>query len=167
MYDNYNDKYKNTEFNERIIDLKDFGYENSFSKDLKFDNKYLLLPEAYDVFTNINFKDIDFANDEQKQFMERCLNYIEFVLKNKHKEIGIVKVLPKLSLSHDEDGAITIHWDYFNYKIFIDIEKDVSQSFYGIVYKKGLNSIAYTTEPLTEDNYINAITSIVDFIFDN
>ena len=164
MLGNYNDEYKR--FENVVTAIEDNRYKEA-GENFSYDARFFPLPEAYDVFQNIDIDKAIHINSNQKRFAKQCLSYMEKALKQRAATIGITKVLPKLYTVVEEDDALTIHWDYVNYRIYLDIEKDVSQSFYGIVFQKAANSVAYATDPLLESNYISVIDRLINFVFAN
>ena len=164
VFGNYNDEYKK---NENVVTAVVEKRYKEASENVSYDSRFFPLPEAYDIFQNVDIDNNNNINSNQKQFAKQCLAYMEKVLKQRAAKIGITKVLPKLYVVVEEDEALTIHWDYVNYRIYLDIEKDISQSFYGIVFQKAVNSVAYSTEPLKESNYISVIDRLINFVFSN
>ena len=144
--------------------------ENSYQNhniDIDFDDRFIPLPEAYDIFQNIDLGKFSSVSSKQKQFAKNCLDYMEKLLKRRFTETGITKVLPKLYMVVEEDEALTIHWDYINYRIYLDIEKDISKSFYGIISKNAAKGFSTSTGQLSENNYQEIIKDIIIFVFSN
>ncbi len=147
-----------------ITETGDTPYHN-YTIDADYDDRYVPLPEAYDIFQNIDFDKEISVSSNQKQFAKKCLDYMEKLLKRRFIETGITKVLPKLYMVVEEDNALTIHWDYVNYRIYLDVERDISQSFYGIIAKNAQNGFGTSTGQLNEESYQQVIESIIDFVF--
>lgn len=164
MFENYHySEHKNCE--NVITEIVDD--DNNIVEEDNRDDRFMVLPEAYDIFQNIDFKKIISVSSRQKQFAFDCLGYMDKNLKRRFIETGITKVLPKLYLVVEEDKALTIHWDYVNYRIYLDIEKDISKSFYGIISKNAAKGFSTSTGQLSENNYPEVIDSIIAFVFAN
>ncbi|MBQ9572276.1 MAG: hypothetical protein IJR22_02660 [Acidaminococcaceae bacterium] len=156
--------YKNYET--VLTTIGDSSHENN-SIEIDYDDRFVQLPEAYDIFQNINLDKETSVNSNQKRFAKNCLDYMEKVLKRRFIETRITKVLPKLYMVVEEDNALTIHWDYINYRIYLDIEREISQSFYGLIAKNAQNGYGTSTGQLNEKNYQEVLENIINFVFLN
>lgn len=129
--------------------------------------KYLVLPEAYDIFVNINFGICKFRSDFQREMVSLFLENLRERLNKIYVESGILKVLPKLCLSQDTDGAIVIDWDYVNYRIFINIGEKIADSFYGIIVQNAANGTNSYTGELNKLNYEDVVYKLLQLVFAN
>lgn len=127
--------------------------------------EYNLLPEEYDVFSEI----IDYEKlgclEEQKDLLIEITNQINKSLKIINCKYGVLKVLPKMEISADADGAIVMNWPYSLYRIYFDIEKRVNESFYGLVIRDSENGIQTRTEIITRENCAEIISYILQYVF--
>lgn len=78
---------------------------------------------------------------------------------------GAVKILPKLNISNDTDDAIIINWIYSNYRIYVNIEKRIEDSFYGIVIQDQEQNIRSNSGKMDYANYKKIIDQILYFLF--
>ena len=87
---------------------------------------YSLLPEEYSIFSEID--NSYFARNETDQYrlLALCLHRLKTQLLNIYTQYGIVRVLPKLSITSDEDEAIILNWAYANFRIYFNFEKVIS-----------------------------------------
>ena len=126
---------------------------------------YDILPEEYDVFSSINFNTLFQRDTKQKELLDKIFQCIRSSLKLIYYEYGILKILPKLDLSIDDDGALIINWAYTMFRIYFDIEKDIDKSFYGLIIKDSENSIQTKTELITKENCAEITGQIIQYIF--
>ena len=126
---------------------------------------YDILPEEYNVFSSINFNILSQSDTKQKELLEKIFQCIRSSLKLIYYEYGILKILPKLDLSIDDDGALILNWAYAMYRIYFDIEKDIDNSFYGLIIKDSENSIQTKTELITKENCAEITGQIIQYIF--
>lgn len=125
---------------------------------------YEPLPIEYDVFSELNIQDVQFQTS-QKEFLDAILSD----LKNKLKELfacyGAIKTLPKLTVLNDTDNAIIINWIYSNYRIYVNIESKIEDSFYGIVIQDQEKNIRSNSGKMDYTNYKKIIDQILYFLF--
>mgnify|MGYP000108169375 CR=1 FL=1 len=114
---------------------------------------YTLLPEEYSVFSELNEDLFVLSDTEQHQFLSQCLQYLKYQLLNIYAQYGIIRVLPKLSASTDEDKAIILNWAYTNFRVYFNFEVIVDNSYYGIVAQNAENSIFTNSGKLNKKNY--------------
>lgn len=76
--------------------------------------QYTMLPEEYSIFSEI---DSDFfwrKDTEQHRFLSACLQYLRSQLFKIYIKFGVLRILPKLNITSDEDDAIILNWVHKN-----------------------------------------------------
>lgn len=128
---------------------------------------YMPLPEEYSVFSEIDDKYFLLKDTNQHRFVSQCLYYLKSKLSYLYANAGVVKVLPKLSVTTDEDEAIILNWAYTSFRIYFNFEIQVEDSYYGIVAQSTEESISTNTGKLTEKNYSAVLDSILNYVIYN
>lgn len=126
---------------------------------------YVILPEEYNVFEKLVNVDLSFCTEEQINLFRKICLQISQTLKFVYHKYGIIKVLPKMELSIDDENAIILNWPYNVYRIYFDIERNVSSSFYGLIVADAENSIQSKTEIITKENCAPIISNIIQYVF--
>lgn len=142
---------------------KDSYYSSDF--DRKQYMEYAPLPEEYDIFSEIKIEAFKDICQEQMLLLTDFLNELREKLKYLVSVWGIVRVLPKLNVMKDSEDALIVNWAYSNYRIFINIEKKVEESFYGIVAQDEEKNFFSNSGKFDECNYKLVINKILDYIF--
>lgn len=130
------------------------------------------IPEKLDVFSNIyaKIKDILSFDDgvyctehieNQKVFFSTL--YKEFKRNIAEKASHGLERLPKFNFRLDDDGAFILDILKEKYKLFIDVEKNVEDSFYGIIFDQQ-DFISSKQGKLTLKNYNNVVFEIVEWM---
>lgn len=132
-----------------------------------YNNFYQMLPEEYNIFSDINFKILQNINEKQKNFFFSFINTLRDFLKIIYINIGIVKILPKLRIEIDAEDAIVLNLAYANYRIFFNFEKKINNSYYGIVSKNEYDVFKSMSGKLNEENYQDVIIKILQYILKN
>lgn len=146
------------------------NHENSY---LNFTNtssdiiNYRQLPEEYDVFSNVR-NEIFKINDESQK---KLINFFcDSLQRNLYKNLdldGITTVLPKFSIEKDSDDAYIFNLIKNNYRIFINFEKEITKSFYGIILQQLSDDYISTTGKIKKNNFTNLITKLSQIILSN
>lgn len=126
---------------------------------------YSILPEEYNIFPLLDSNLLEEITDGQKELLFSIYRRLKSLLKYIYNTYGVVKILPKLDLYVDSEGAIILNWAYTMFRIYFDIEKNVIKSFYGLVIKESENSIQTRTEIITKENCEEITGEIIQYIF--
>lgn len=129
--------------------------------------KYSLLPEEYAIFADLDSSLFVLGDTEQHRFLAKCLQHLQSQLRNILVHYGIVRVLPKLSITNDEDGAIVLNWAYTNFRIYLNFELSVDNSYYGIVAQNNEENIFTNSGKLNDRNYVSVIDMLLKYVIDN
>ena len=175
-----NNYLKNSQVNENALLQNTFGSQGYMNRTYHQANSYVLndeeqtistiyiqLPEEYDVFSNIDCSLSSLNDTDQHRFLSQCLQYLKVQLYKLYTQYGIVQILPKLNVASDEDGAIILNWAYANYRIYFNFEKEIKNSYYGIVAQNAEDTVFTKTGKLSIENYCTVINVILDFVMDN
>ena len=154
--------YLNNDEVYNIIDIKDSYFEKPSEESSH--SFYELLPMEYDVFSELNVQSLHFQTS-QKEFLDAILGDLRTKLKELFVYYGAVKMLPKLNISNDIDNAIIINWIYSNYRIYVNIERKIEDSFYGIVIQDQEQNIRSNSGKMDYANYKKIIDQILYFLF--
>lgn len=130
------------------------------------------IPEELDVFSNIyaDIKDILHLDedvycskhtDNQEIFFTAL--YKEFKKNIAEKASQGLERLPKFSFRADDDGAFVFNAFEKNYRLFIDIEKNIDNSFYGYVFEQN-GGVASKRGLLTKQNYSEVVDGIIQMM---
>lgn len=155
--------YLDVKTENRIIERKK-SYIEEF-QDYGYGFEYAILPEEYNVLEKIENFDLSSCTKEQIDLFAKICLQISQTLKLVYQRYGIVKILPKIELSIDNEKAIILNWPYNVYRIYFDIEKKVSSSFYGLVIADTENSVQSKSEIITKENCASIISNIIQYIF--
>lgn len=128
---------------------------------------YFLLPEEYEIFSEIDNSYFVQNETDQYRLLALCLHHLKSQLLNIYSHHGIIRVLPKLSITMDEDEAIILNWAYTNFRIHLNFEKVIEHSHYGIVAQHTEETIFTNVGKLTETNYASVINMILAYVIDN
>lgn len=128
---------------------------------------YTSLPEEYAIFSEIDKSFFSLNDTEQHRFLSLCLQYLKKLLLEIYKRIGVVRVLPKLSTSLDEDGAIILNWAYTNFRIYFNFENLIDSSYYGIVAQSSEDAIFTNSGKINESNYTSVIETLLKYVIEN
>ena len=96
----------------------------------------------------------------------KCLQYLKNRLLKIYAQYGVIRVLPKLSITSDEDDAIVLNWAYANFRIYFTFEKSIENSYYGIVAQNTEETVFTNSGKLTETNYSSIIDMILAYVID-
>ena len=141
-------------------------YIDSGSQDI-YDRVYQILPEEYDVFSKIDKKYFSVQDSEQDKYVAHFLIMLKEELRDLLAHQGIVKILPKLHMSIDEDDAVVLNWAYVNYRIFFNFERNANESYYGIVTTNDSVEYSSTVGQLNHENFQNIIAKVLKYICEN
>lgn len=128
---------------------------------------YTLLPEEYSIFSEIDNSYFVRNETDQYRLLGLCLQRLKTQLLNIYAKYGIIRVLPKLSITSDEDDAIILNWAYANFRIYFNFEKAIDSSYYGIVAQNTEETIFTNAGKLSETNYTTVIDMILAYVIDN
>ena len=105
--------------------------------------EYSLLPEEYNVFMKLNNVDLSLCTKDQVKLFSTICFQITQTLKSIYHEYGVIKVLPKMEITIDDEKAIILNWPYNVYRVYFDIERNISSSFYGLIVSSAENNSDY------------------------
>lgn len=131
--------------------------------------QYKQLPEEYDVFSEIDkeLQSLNKIRNEQQDFIKLFCNKLRNNLLNEIELNGIKTVLPKFSINQDSEEAYTFNLIKNNYRIFINFEKNIKNSFYGIILQQFADSYFSTTGKINPSNYISLTNKFSEIILSN
>ena len=144
------------------------SYLNNYSSSTEVVN-YRQLPEEYDVFSNIRSELTKITEDKSKQkklINSFCDSLQKYLFKNIDSN-GIKTVLPKFTIEKDPDDAYIFNLIKNNYRIFINFEKEINNSFYGIILQQISEGYVSTTGKINNDNYVALIEKLSQIILTN
>lgn len=171
MY-NYKKRFeKNINLNLKSNYLEHSEYDwkdvlNETSKHISEKNErleYDLLPAEYDIKKIIKGNMPSISNENQKQMFYCIINNIESEFRNLYYQ-NYIKHIPKINVYTDEDDAIILSWAYSIYRIYFDIEKNIQDSFYGMIIKASEKNIQTKTDVLTKENCANIVEEALQYI---
>ena len=125
---------------------------------------YTLLPEEYSVFSEIDPTYFLLDDTEQHSFLASCLLYLKAQLLNIYTKVGVICIFPKISISMESDGAITLNWAYANFRIYFNFEPLVDNSFYGMVAQSVDENIFTNVGKLNKKNFHAVIDSLLEYV---
>lgn len=128
---------------------------------------YAQLPEEYAIFSEIDNAFFVLNDTEQHRLLSRCLQHLKVQLLNLYIKSDVVRILPKLSTTSDEDGAIVLNWAYTSFRVYFNFETEADNSYYGIVAQNDEDSIFTNSGKLNFKNYISVINNILLFVIEN
>ena len=156
--------------NSKIAGDSDYHYLDSYIE--KENDKcevfaYGVLPEEYSIFSKIDSSYFTKNDTAQHRFLAVCLQYLKKKLLWAVKRYEVTQVLPKLSITFDEDDAIILNWAYVNYRIYFSFEKKIENSYYGIVAQAAEERTSIDTGRLTEKNFSAIFDMVLNYVFEN
>ena len=129
-------------------------------------NKYTLIPTRLDIFRNINNK-IKALKDEQiKKMVIEFVNtfYNTLNLANKYRNIS--NVLPAISLNENDDDSVLLEWNFKNFRIGFQIDKEPDDSYWFLVTNKNLEEFNVSGD-IRRDGIDNVIIKILKYVLEN
>lgn len=128
---------------------------------------YIVLPSEYDVFSQLDFNVLNNCSPDQRKLFDQIYHQITNTLKIIYCNYGVVKPLPKMDLSLDSDGALILTWTYTLFRVYFDIEKNIINSFYGLVIYESDNSIQTKTDLIKSSEFEQVVRQIIQYIFNH
>ena len=128
---------------------------------------YVQLPEEYAIFSEIDNSFFSLTDTEQHRFLSLCLQHLKTQLLNLYIKLNVVRVLPKLSITFDKDGAIVLNWAYTSFRVYFNFETVVENSYYGIVAQNSEDTIFSNAGKLNDRNYALVINNILQYVIEN
>lgn len=119
------------------------------------------------IFSEIDVSFFTRNNTAQDRFLALFLQYLKNCLLKIYTQYGVIRVLPKLSITLDEDEAIVLNWAYANFRIYFTFEKVIENSYYGIVAQDTEETVFTNVGKLTEIKYSSIIDMILTYVIDN
>ena len=137
--------------------------------DLDSTRKYSLLPEEYDMFSELDSSFFTRRETSQLELISTCLSYMKECLLAFYNSHGIVCILPKLIYTQDDEGTITFSMALSSFRAFMSFEgeKGNYDSYYGVVSQNDEDSVSSETKKLTSENYETAIQSFLQILINN
>lgn len=131
--------------------------------------QYQILPEEFDVFSEVSkyvseLMSEQFAESKQIKLLFEFFSYLKNDLIKQANITKMLKPLPKLSINTDDDGAYVVNWAYVNYRIHLNFEKNVEDSFYGIAVQYDVESFSNYSKRLSSENCAFVANVLVDLI---
>ncbi len=131
--------------------------------------EYSLLPEEYDIFSELNSSFFTQGKTKQQEIIHMCLIYMKECLLDFYHRRGIICILPKLKYTQDDEGTITFSMALSNYRAFLSFEgeKGKYDAYFGVVSRTDEDSISSETKKLTDKNYQSAIRFFLQILITN
>lgn len=128
--------------------------------------KYFLLPEEYDVFSNIKIDTTPW--EKTYPLAVKVLSSMRHSIVSILENSGVVCILPKLQLSQDQDDTISLSLANSGYRIFFSFEPQNigGKSYCGLLLQEDEFSVTTQTKIITETNYDSIVASVLKIIFD-
>lgn len=159
--------YLNPKDKTNIIEERKTYINNNYYSDPII--QYKQLPEEYDVFSEINneLKLLSENINTQQEFINLFCNGLKSTLLKEVEYNGIRTILPKFSINKDSEEAYILNLIKNNYRIFINFEKNIENSFYGIILQQVSDSYFSTTGKINSSNYLSFIDKLSKIILSN
>ncbi len=141
---------------------EDVDYCNQFPDNLDIFSK---IQEKTELFTDafLSKKNFNSSENNQEYFLNEIRTcYEKIVIERKlcDKYLG---TFPKFEITKDEEDAFVLSMANQHFRIFITIEKEIKESFYGFIYEnQGLFSSQ--TNRLTKENCYTVFQNITDIL---
>lgn len=162
---------KKTYLNTESKAVQGYSKKSSYIVEDDYDSskKYSLLPEEYDVFSELDQSFFTRKETRQLEFISKCLLYMKDCLLDFYYRNGVACILPKLICAIDDDGTITFSMALSSFRAFMSFEDERGNddAYYGVVSQIDEDSVSSETKKLTEDNYEAAIQSFLQVIINN
>lgn len=162
---------KRSYFDTESKPVQGYSKKNSYIIDDDHDSlaTYSLLPEEYDIFSELDQSLYIKEGTRQMDFISTCLMYMKESLIDFYNSHGIICILPKLLCTQDEDGAITFSMALSNLRAFMSFEgeKGNYDAYFGIVSQTNEDSVSSETMKLTSKNYEIAIQLFLQILINN
>lgn len=131
--------------------------------------KYSLLPEEYDMFSELDPSFFTRKDTRQLELISMCLLYMKGCLLDFYNTHGVVGILPKMICTEDDDGTITFGLALSSFRAFMSFEgeKGAYDAYYGVVSQTDEDSVSSETKKLTFENYETAIQSFLQILINN
>lgn len=144
------------------------SYFQNDSPDSEF-NRYILLPEEYNIFSEINQSLFINGNTKQDKLIAMCLKTMRENLLFLYSTQGIICILPKLTYYEDQEKTITFNWANSNFRAFLSFESEVGgyDAYCGIIIQFTQDDVSTQTSKLNENNYQKVIGSMMKLIIEN
>lgn len=139
-------------------------------ENIDYNNRsYFLLPEEYDVFSNLNWGELSIALKEKYPLAIKLLSSFRTHLQNIANNDGILCVLPKLLLNGDEEKSITFNLVNSNFRIFFSFEATEigGMAYCGLVIQEDATSMITQSKLISEANYDSIVESVLKIMFEN
>lgn len=130
-------------------------------------SSYSMLPEEYDIFSDIDNSYFLLEDTKQHRLLSSCLKYLRDQLFRLYVQYGAVRILPKLKMLLDSDGAIVLNWAYATFRIYFSFESSIDNSFFGMVAQQTEDTMFTSTGKLNEMNYQDAINKALEYAISN
>ena len=129
---------------------------------------YLLLPEEYDIFSEIDSSLLSKTDTPQYELISLCLLYMRESLLELYLSNNIICVLPKLNESHAFNGTITFYWAYTGFRASLSFEDEQGKydAYCSIVYQTDENTVSTKTSKINRINYKNVMREILQLVVD-
>lgn len=154
-----------------IESIQGYSKKSSYIVDDDRDSlkKYNLLPEEYDMFSELDQSLFAQKGTRQVEFISTCLLYMKKCLIDFYNMNGVICILPKLICTKDDDDTVTFSMALSSFRAFISFEgeRGNNDAYYGVLSQTEENSVSSETKKLTTENYEVAIRSFLQVIINN
>ena len=151
--------------------LREYSKKESYissEQSTTIEQDYILLPEEYDIFSEIDPRLFTQFDTQQHILLSSCLIYIKERLVSIFLANGVMFVLPKMQSAY-EQGSIVLNLAYSGYRVFFSFDSDEmgATAYCGIVVQDEEASISTQTKKIDLKNYKKAINDILQPIIEN
>lgn len=152
------------EYSKTIISPSQKSYLEELSTGDNYIDNYQILPEEYDIFSKLNHDLLLNKSSLQTEFLSRFLDEFKSSLLYLYSQYGIIKILPKMFLTTDDDQALILNWIDTNYRIFFNFENNVEDSYFGIAATDSESNFSSTSGKLNDNNYQAIIQKVIIYV---
>lgn len=154
--------------------LVNYSFKSSYLQNEKTQNKsgvnsYQLLPEEYDVFSNLNLEDLFNKLPKQYPLAMLVLKAIRQQLLSVYEVDGLVCVLPKLSFYIDNEQTLHFNLANSNFRVFFSFEpmEQSDAAFCGLIVQENESSVTTQTIAINSENYESIVSNVLTVVFEN
>lgn len=133
------------------------------------ENIYQIIPEEYDIFSEIDPTYLSRRDTKQDELISDCLLYMRNMLFSLYRSNEVAFLFPKLKITHDSDGTITFNWALSTCRAFLSFENELGDyaAYYGIVMQTDEDSVSTRTSKITSTNYKDAMKDLLQLVINN
>lgn len=127
-----------------------------------------MLPPNLDILSEIDLNSLYLNCKIDKEKLGNFIFQLQSAIYDIFLTIDRNIVLPKMQASIDQDDAVVFNMTYENFRIFLSLEVDDGQSFYGMIYSnKSTGELESRSAALKEDEYYNTFILLIERLVDS